>query len=97
MTLDDESLNGSYTVMENKLPKGKIKKISLTESKVRKLLADGKAHTLTGILDEDPTISSIGNLHGVIKKGLREKWIKEDKCCECRQSTVYRLDKKKLK
>lgn len=93
MSLEDDSLNGTYVVQENILSDIKIR--LSTPDKVHKILSDGKSHTLTGMMDADDSIRSLGQLQGVVKRGLKDGWIEESICCECKQSNVFRLKKRK--
>ena len=89
MTLEDDSLNGTYVVRENKLPTSRVRPLSNT-GKVEKFLSDGKWHSMKNI-QLGTGISSAGNMHNVLYVRLKDD-IKIGKCEHCDSATkLYRL------
>ncbi len=89
MTMEDDSLNGSYIVRENKLPTPKVKPLSNT-GKVQKFMSDGKWHSMRNIQIETG-IGSAGNMYNVLYVRLKDK-IEVGSCDHCDSKTkLYRL------
>ncbi len=69
MTLEDDSLNGTYVVQENILPTSKVKSPT-TKEKVEKFLSDGKWHSMKNIMI-GTGIGSTGNMFNILYVRLK--------------------------
>ena len=88
--MDDDKLDGSYTVLENKLPSGVVKKIP-TKLIIYEVLKKAEKPLTQSLIKKRGKIKSLGNMNEALNNLIIEGVISETICEHCEYSKMYEL------